>query len=192
MRDFLRGVGYTLAGLLLVAYVAVVSAALWSMYHDDHWRLDHLESQTLNTPQWQTYMPTTDECKLFELPLRLKIAADRLGAKVTVKQPGKGYAGVVYFVNREISIDASLGCDARAMVLAHELGHILEPDAVRPEGHYGEEEVFAEAVSYLVTSHERDETSVYAHYLADHKQDLNVLTVYRREIIFAANFIWGE
>lgn len=91
---------------------------------------------------------------------------------------------------RKILIDKDLKTDARAHVLAHELGHTLQPPILR--GTAGAE-VFAEAVGYLVCARlgfEAFEES--ANYLAFHKSDLDVIDTYRKDLLWAVEVLAGD
>lgn len=163
---------------------------------DDAAHLDHLERETMKQTEqaWFTGKETR-EALLVKTEGRLRVAATRLGATVVVSKTQ--YAGLVDPRTRFIQLNPDLGRDAQLMTLGHELGHIFEPVAWNGlnddgERYHDESEVFAEAVSYLVVSAERDETSSYSNYLVMHRNALYVLHTYRREIIFAANFIRGE
>lgn len=186
---FLMAVTFLLSG---ATFVMVLTPGTWwpVLMQSPEDRLNHLETETLKLTEHEWFGGTeTREANLYETYGRLVLAARRLNC--TVVTGGTSNAAEVNPETRFIKINANLGHDAQIMSLAHELAHVLEPSAI-DEDHRSEEEVFAEAVSYLVVSHERDETSSYAKYLVQHKHALHVLTVYRREIIFAANFIWGE
>ena len=96
-----------------------------------------------------------------------------------------GVAGLASREARIIAIDPTLSPNAALQVLAHEAGHILQPDGLSK----AEAEVFADAVAYLVTG---DDVHVYGRYLAGSKQGLGVLKTYRREIEWAATVLSGR
>ena len=88
-------------------------------------------------------------------------------------------------VVRVIALNSTLSPNARLEVLAHEAGHLLQPPGLTDD----EGQVFADAVSYLVT---RGNRRTYARYLSGHKSSLRVLKTYRREIQWAAKVLSGR
>ncbi len=87
---------------------------------------------------------------------------------------------------RTIQVDESLDWTARLMVLAHEAGHLMEPDSLnKVEG-----EVFAEAVGYLVCRHYGlDDPQAHARYLASYKSGFHVFEDWALEIDYAVRVL---
>jgi hypothetical protein len=163
--------------------------------------LDRLTANAIALPPWAADGygdPHTDHLAANhgELQNRLLLAMIRLGLhfdRSGMHHLDQGAVGTLYPHDRVIVLDNSFSIDARTEVLAHEIAHSLEPPRV--EFTHGEAEVFAMGVSYLVVRHvycDEDCEFRYASYLAMHKTSLDVLTVYRSEIEFAATVIWGE
>lgn len=76
---------------------------------------------------------------------------------------------------RQIVLEESLGPNARIAVLAHEMGHTLQPPFLDP----GEAEVFAEAVAFLVCRRLNiDMFESAANYIALHRGGLRALQRY--------------
>jgi hypothetical protein len=129
-----------------------------------------------------------------EIEAREMLAAYRLGIKFdTTHLPVAGTVATYFPPTRAISLSPTFSSDARAEIIAHELAHALQPPRV--EFTHGESEVFAVSVSYLVVSHaqcDADCVARYTNYLSQHKTSLDVASIYRPEITFAAELIWGE
>lgn len=124
---------------------------------------------------------------LVETKRRLVVAERILGINVVTS--GMGHAmGQVDLATRIITIDSETTHDGRVSTEIHEIAHLFAPNVFES---YGEGEVFAEAVSFLVTRHEHEDVDAYATYLYKHKDHLVVLHAYRAEIEFAARTIWG-
>jgi len=107
------------------------------------------------------------------------------GARV-VYGSAEGYSGITYWETRQIAIDERLSWNARFEVLAHEAGHVLQPQGLTQiEG-----EVFAEGVAYLVLRHYgHDRIELHAYYLAARKSGLDVLEHYATDIRHAARVL---
>jgi hypothetical protein len=157
--------------------------------------LDRLEAHAMTIHQWQVdgYADPKTDTHAASLKSRLQLAANRLGVKfdpsVTVSP---GAVGTYYSDSRTIAVTPTFSLDAYDEIVSHELAHVLQPPR---ELTHGEEEVFAMSVSYMVVQRARCDGNCelrYATYLAMHKTSLQVMRVYRPEIEFAANFIWGE
>jgi hypothetical protein len=95
-----------------------------------------------------------------------------------------GYDGLTQ--HRSIVISESMEWNARMEVLAHEAGHVLQPNGLTQ----AEGEVFAEGVAYLVLRHYgHDRIELHAHYLAARKSGLYVLENYATDIKHAAGVL---
>jgi hypothetical protein len=170
-------------GALLVAYSLLTFAC---RQPDDP--LARLELVASRLTVAQIAMPGGPPSALPNTQRRLNIAALRLGAHVEYGPMDAGEYGRTVHDTRVITINEILNADTRTTTLAHELAHLLQPPGLQK----GEAEVWVEGVAFLVVRPERDELFATAHYIAFYKMNLNVLRVYRREVLFAAAFLRGE
>lgn len=176
---------------LATVTVFVVSFFLMFNFLGTEQKLDplvRLEQAALVAPPWQIGMPTTPPSALPITQKRLALAASRMGATITYGPLGPGWYGHTEMVSRAVTINETLNSDLRTTTLAHELAHMLQPYGLD----HGDEEVWADSVAYLVLAGERDNLVPAAHYIGAFKTHLNVLQVYRREMLFAATFLRGE
>jgi hypothetical protein len=147
--------------------------------------LDRLEHQTQSITYWQqSYDAPVGNSREQDFYKLQRLVVTVLGVRLQAGTPD-GIAGATAREERIIAIDPTLSPNAGLQVLAHEAGHILQPEGLtKAEG-----EVFADAVSMLVTG---DNVKVFSHYLAGSKSGLGVLKIYRREIYWAANVLSGK
>ena len=171
-----------------------VAVTNFQLRHDiwtsQDYALYKLEKRTLEVLPYQLnagFNPGTET--LWVTNARLQLAAKRLHVTFGTTPLVPGLAGSVEYMTRTVSIDPKFKNDTRCMVLAHELAHLFQPKSLEA---YGEEEMFAEGVAYLVVRQERDDIDMFATYLVKHKNYLMVLRTYRKEIKFAAQTILGE
>jgi hypothetical protein len=91
---------------------------------------------------------------------------------------------------RATQITAELQTNARAHILAHEIGHMLQPPGLMKGP---ESEVFAETVAFLVMErlglHTLNESAAY---LSQYKASLGVIDVHRRDLEWAVTVIAGD
>ena len=147
--------------------------------------LDRLERETLRFSAWeQSYDAPTGASRQAELMRLARLVSTVFGVEIR-KGTHDGIAGFVVREARVIVLDSTLSPNAALQVLAHEAGHILQPEGLSK----ADAEVFADAVAYLVTG---DDVHVYGRYLAGSKQGLHVLKTYRREIEWAAKVLRGR
>lgn len=168
----------------------IIVAGVWIGGRLARQRIDplaRLEAAAREYPAWLAdYVPPTT-ADLGESERRLYASAARLGIEVIVEAKPTDFIGLFTRKTRRISLDPHLKLDARVQVLAHELGHALAPPGLSgPEG-----QVFADAVSFLVVRHQRDDLETYAAYLARFRTSLPVLRLYAEEIRYAADVLWG-
>ena len=161
----------------------LLAACLVSLCSSDP--LDGLDRDARSFSAWeQFYDAPTGSSREHELGRLARIVVTVLGAEIREEAIGH-VAGYTSRQERVIVLDSSLSADAKLEVLAHEAGHLLQPPGlVGDEG-----QVFADAVSYLVT---RGNRRTYARYLSGHKSALSVLRTYRREIRWAAKVLGGQ
>lgn len=177
-RGLTVGLALLLLGLSVFAMTWIVTRPL-----DDP--LARLEAAAREHPAWLAdYIPPTT-AELGESERRLYASAARLGIEVVVEATDS--TGLFTRKTRRIRLDPQLKLDARVQVLAHELGHALAP----PDLSEPEEQVFADAVSFLVVRHQRDDLETYAAYLARFRTSLHVIHLYAEEIRYAAEVLWG-
>ena len=148
--------------------------------------LDRLERQVSSLTFWQQSYDAPDgkdrEQDLLKLQRLVEIV---LGVQVQQAGAPPGTAGVSSREHRIIALDGTLSPNAKLQVLAHEAAHILQPGDMTKQ----EAEVFADAVSLLVTG---DDAHVYSQYLAGSKSGLHALRTYRREIKWATTVLGGK
>lgn len=162
----------------------VIAACVFSLCSADP--LDTLERQTSGLTFWQqSYDAPVGTSREQDLLRLHRLIQTVLGVEVQQAGAAPGVAGIASREHRIIALDGTLSPNARLQVLAHEAGHFLQPDGLTTQ----EGEVFADAVSYLVT---RDEAPVFSRYLAGSKSGLHVLRTYRREIHWAARVLSGR
>ena len=167
----------------MTAFLFLLSLGFWDVDP-----LRQLERATLAVPTWQAvYTPPLGAERKADLDRLQRLVERGLGAKVELIEAAQDgavspVAGVTYLDQRLIQLDPALSPNAQLQVLAHEAGHLLSP----PDLARAEREVFADAVSYLVT---RDAIRIYALYLSQHKSGLTVLRTHRREIHWAADVL---
>lgn len=106
----------------------------------------------------------------------------RLGYRVeyapNLISDGQRAYGITVYHERMVYIDESLHWNMRLAVLAHEGGHILAPWAMNE----GQEEIFAEAVSAVVTGESRE----HARYMSSRKQEIFTMFAFWTRIYRAA------
>jgi hypothetical protein len=148
--------------------------------------LDKLERQASELTYWQqSYDAPTGSSREQDLLKLARLVETALGVQVQQAGAPPGTAGVSSRQHRIIALDGTLSPNAKLQVLAHEAGHILQPEGLTK----AESEVFADAVALLVTG---DDVHVFSHYLAGSKSGLGVLRIYRREIQWAARVLSGR
>lgn len=148
--------------------------------------LDKLEHQIDNYTFWeQSYDAPAGTSREQDLLRLARLVEAALGVQVQTAGAPPGVAGISSREHRIIALDGTLSPNAKFQVLAHEAAHILQPpDMTKAEG-----EVFADAVSYLVTG---DDVAIFSRYLAGNKSGLHALKTYRREIRWAASVLSGK
>lgn len=173
----------------------LVFACLFSLCSQDP--LDKLERQTDSYTFWeQSYDAPRGSDREQELQRLARLVSSALGVEVDMAGAPPGAAGITVrkaimvdeqhqALIRVIALDGTLSPNAKLQVLAHEAGHILQPEGLSRV----EAEVFADAVAYLYT---HDDGPVFARYLAGNKSGLHVLKTYRREIKWAARVLSGR
>jgi hypothetical protein len=94
--------------------------------------------------------------------------------------------GVTNSHARAITVDSTLGWNARLAVLSHEAGHAWQPPWFSPS----QGQAFAESVSALVS---RDGYREHARYLAWHKSDLLFVAIFEHARVYrVARILRGE
>ena len=162
----------------------VIAACVLSLCSTDP--LDRLERQASSLTFWQqSYDAPSGTSREQDLLKLQRLVETVLGVQVQQAGAPPGTAGVSSREHRIIALDGTLSPNARLQVLAHEAGHVLQPDGLSKQ----EAEVFADAVSLLVTG---DDAHVYSQYLAGSKSGLHALRTYRREIQWAARVLGGR
>jgi hypothetical protein len=159
----------------------VLTLGLWHSHP-----LDRLEQLTREVAVWESgYIAPEGSEREPELR-RLQALVEGSLSMTVLEMPGSfPSAGRAYPADRVIQVNGGLSKNAQLQVVAHEAAHLLQPAGLDPI----ESEVFAEAVASLVT---RDDPHVYARYLARYKSQLQVLHIYRREILRAAEVLSGH
>lgn len=161
----------------------LIAACVLSLCSPDP--LDKLEHEISRYTFWeQSYEAPVGNSREQELLRLQRLVSMALGVQVQAAAV-PGIAGLASREARIIALDPTLSPNAALQVLAHEAGHMLQPEGLNK----AEAEVFADAVAYLVTG---DSLHVYGRYLAGSKQGLHVLKAYRREIKWAATVLGGK
>jgi hypothetical protein len=169
-----------------IGFVSVFSGlALSSAFEHP---LDQLEREVRATAYHQAFYAEPKTNGMAGGLEQLEYAATLVGVHVAYVPLAKlnGSLGVSHRTQRVIAIADNLAADAKFETLAHELAHVLQPD--RLLGH-AEGEVWAEAVSYLVGLRYGYENRNAHLYIANWKQALHILQIYRQEIIWTASVI---
>lgn len=134
------------------------------------------------------FQPDTDTLELQRLQY---VVTKALGATVTYKSVDDmpGAYGMTYREVRAIHISDAIPIRQKFQVLAHEAGHLLQPESLasQPEG-----EVFAEGVAHTVCLRRQMDCRDAGVYLANYKSALHVLRDFRAEILWAAGVLAGE
>ncbi len=171
----------------LVAPFATVLVVLALLYVSDP--LHQLEREASRQLAYTAAVETSTDDQFYWSALRVQaILEQNLGATVTYGVPTVlGAAGMTNPHTREVVIDEKAHWTTRFETLTHEAGHLLQPGfPTRMDN-----EVFAEAVSYVVAIHDGDRDALRrsARYLSGAKASLHLLRDYRREILRAASFL---
>jgi hypothetical protein len=153
--------------------------------------LTRLAVRALTIVPAQIGMPKGPPSALPKTQARLDLAVRRLNATVEYTVLPENHYGSANHDSRLIVINEKLNADMRTATLAHELAHLIQPPGLN-KYEVGEREVWADSVAYLVIREEDDRLMDSASYLAWHKASLNILQVYRKEILFAASLLRGE
>jgi hypothetical protein len=173
----------------LVIAAALAGAYVGSVHIVKEDPLLRLERRTLEIRERDHNLDANAQTDfLVETKRRLVVTERILGIKVITDGLESSTMGMVVPATRVITIAAETSHDGRVSTEIHEVAHLFAPNVFET---YGEGEVFAEAVSFLVTRHEHEDIDAYATYLYKHKDYLVVLHAYRAEIEFAARTIWG-
>lgn len=100
----------------------------------------------LNEPE-EAYLPTTTV--LADSFMKLVKVANRHGVVVIITPDldFRGLLGLYQSRTHRIYLNTFLGTDGRVAVLAHEIGHLLDPEQDRPSP---ADDIIAQAVSYIV------------------------------------------
>lgn len=175
--------------ILVGAFSFLAGAGLcWATSVPSSPSLSAFEAAVLAVPPHRRNYYPPDATRLKQTGDRLALAAERLGVTISADEPDDGNFGQITYSTRTMKLQSALKGDARLLVEAHELAHLLQPVALEE---HGDREMFAESVAYLVVGHEANYTVELAEYAARHKTSLPVLSLYREEIQFAAAFLWG-
>lgn len=186
MKKVIEGIG---AGVLVASVVGLV---FWVGLPDP---LTELEQATRAMPVLATtYNPPTDNFFIEANQALQNTVVIVMGVSLTYEDlTAKSLAGFVKLggnAPRLIHLDRTLGQTAQLETLAHEAAHLMQPRVFA--AHSSDEEVFAEAVSFLVCRRfGHDDLDAAARYLALHKGGLHVLKDYRLEITYAAAVLSG-
>lgn len=159
----------------------------WPARAQDRRALRELEAAILRADAFAPRYDPPTSSELSALLARLQaVARDRQVAVVMASVDELDAAGRTSRDRRTIYLSASLGVDAQAQVLAHELAHALGP----PLYDEAAAEVFADAVSYLVMRRAGvDPLGTYAQYLVGYRWAVGVLRLYEREIVRTADVL---
>lgn len=164
---------FTMRHTLIVLCIAMSACS-----HPLHSLADRIEQRPIGG-KYVLPQRTTSAC--LDTLTKLQDAAMRMGVPILYEEPPHAHAyGATN--GRLIWIDPELVPDAcgHVEVLAHELGHILQPPALTER----ERQLFADGVSYLVVSRMCGyvPTARYVEALAVLKPDARILRLYRQEI----------
>ncbi len=151
--------------------------------------LSALQRSVLSQVSYSAAVETSEDNDFYWSANRIhRILVQQLGATVSFADPAISGAAGSTSADRTVIIDSHLHWTARFETLAHEAGHLLQPDALatRMDG-----EVFAESVAYLVAIHDGDKEALRrsSRYLSGMKASLHIMTEYRLEILRAAAFL---
>ncbi len=173
------------------ALLMLLRPLIWPATEDP---LEELYTMTMAVPPYDVGFHPVGADTLEMTDRRLALAMSRLMISWSYEAAPSDNVGTLYVVQggRVIEIATGYDKDTQRLIIAHELGHALQPKLGALED-YGEGEVFAEGVAFLVVRRETREYDMYfADYLGVYKDNLDTLRNYRDEIIAAARFISGE